>query len=162
VSGPVAAKLVHQLTVVQFDIDRTESAMVRLSSKWHETDPEKWITLHAGFVTQRNSLHLTSQRLLTTLNTLAMNDFDKQRSDESVELGKRDADGNRIVEDRFWSVLTFSELPDDKINVATETIAYTDGSVEAGQTALLRDFMGGEFMRPEYGLGNQFRRMLRA
>jgi hypothetical protein len=160
VSGPVAATLVRQFTVVQFDIDRTESAMARLSAKWHQADPEKWLALHAGFVTQRNALHLTSQRLLTTLNTLAGNDSDPSRFEEPLR--KRDDDGNPIVEYRFWTVVKFSELPDDDINVATETIAYTDGSAKAGEPVPLRDFMGGEFMKPEYGLGEQFRRMLRA
>jgi hypothetical protein len=161
-SDPIARKLIYQLTVVHFDIDRAENAMARLSKEYYETDPEKWLKLHSGFVTQRNALHLAAQRLLATLDSYKGIDHDESIDTSSNSHSKRDSDGNRIEEYRFWNVYKFSELPEDNINEAMEVICYRDGSAEAGPSIPLREFMGGEFMKPEYGLGTQFRRMLRA
>ncbi len=160
---PVTRELLYQLAIVHFDIKRSENAMYRLSLESYEHQPETWLKLHSGFATQRNGLQLASQRLMGTLERLALDDDEAEdahnRNTEGLAL--RDADGKRIEEYRFWNVYKFSEDPNDLINEAMEVVCYTDGTARTEQTVPLKEFMNGEFMKAEYGLADQFRRMLR-
>ncbi len=163
-SDPVTRELLYQLSIVHFDLKRTENAMHRLSRIAYEAKPEAWLKLHSGFVTQRNALQLASQRLMSELERLQLGDedADDDQGNRNAE-GKllRDSEGNRIEEYRFWNLYKYSEKPDDKINEAMEVVCYTDGTARVAQNVPLKEFMNGEFMKAEYGLGDQFRRMMR-
>jgi hypothetical protein len=152
---PVTRELLYQLSVVHFDTKRAENAMHRLSTSTYEQKPEIWLKQHSGFATQRNGLQLASQRLMGILDKLEV------RQQLGGGLPTHGADGRQVEEYRFWNLYKFSTDPDDKINAAIEIVCYTDGTAHSVQSVLLKDFMNGEFMKPEYGLGEQFRRLLR-
>jgi hypothetical protein len=164
---PVVRHLVYQLATVYFDTKRTENAMERLSQTYFKSEPAKWLRLHAGFVTQRSGLHQASQQIIKTLQHFeqkaAEESFDRTATPSTLAAAplKRDEHGNRVEEYRFWNLYKFSVDPDDTINEAVEVVCYTDGTAESTQTVRLKDFMSGEFMKPEYGLGEQFRRLIR-
>lgn len=160
--GPMTHTLLYQLAIVHFDIRRAENAMHRLSARWYATDPARWLKFHAGFAAQRNALLVAAQRLLMAVDRPERRDREESQVTALQSNAKYDADGNPIEEYRFWNLYKFSELPEDQINEAVEVICFTDGTARVGQSVRLSEFMNGEFMKPEYGLGAEFRRKMRA
>jgi hypothetical protein len=157
-SDAIAREVIVRLAHLHFDIKRTENVMSRLSMLSYVHEPEQWLKWHATHVSQRNCLLTASQHLISYLEKA---DAESEGDDYDFEPTSLDADGTRKEELRYWSLEKFSHLPNDPLNKAVEMIRYVGGGCELGQVVQLDEFMKGEFMRPEYGLGDHFRMMLR-